>query len=62
MDEELDIETLDPRKDVRGAAEVKELLRASGLDAEADIQVFVVARNRSRIVACACLLYTSRCV
>lgn len=53
MDEELDIETLDPRKDVRGAAEVKELLRASGLDAEVDIQVFVVAQNRSRIVACA---------
>jgi [citrate (pro-3S)-lyase] ligase len=53
MNEELGIETLNPREDVRGAAEVKELLRASGLDAEADIQVFVVARNRHRIVACA---------
>lgn len=53
MDEELDIETLNPRADARGAAEVKELLRASGLDVEADIQVFVVARSRRGIVACA---------
>jgi [citrate (pro-3S)-lyase] ligase len=54
MDDELIIETLNPREDVRGAAAVKRLLRASGLEAEADIQVFMVARDRRRrIVACA---------
>jgi [citrate (pro-3S)-lyase] ligase len=53
MNEELNIESLNPREDKRGAAEVKRLLHASGLEAEADIQVFVVARDRRRIVGCA---------
>ena len=53
MNEELNIETLNPREDKRGAAEVNRLLRASGLEMEADIQVFVVARDRKKIVGCA---------
>jgi len=53
MNEELEIEILDPRKDLPGAAAVKQLLRSSSLGTEADIQLFVVARDRGRIVACA---------
>jgi len=52
-DNELILETLDPREDTRGAAEVTRLLRSSGLEAETDIQVYVVARDGRRIVACA---------
>jgi [citrate (pro-3S)-lyase] ligase len=53
MDEELYIETLDPREDVQGAAKVKRLLYANGLKIEDDIECFVVARSLRQIVACA---------
>lgn len=53
MNDELIFEILNPREDPRGGAEVRRLLRASGLEAETDIQVFVVARDARRIVACA---------
>lgn len=53
MNDELIFETLKPSQDLRAAAEVRKLLRSSDLEAETDIQVFVVARNARRIVACA---------
>jgi [citrate (pro-3S)-lyase] ligase len=53
MNDELIFETLYPQEDARGWAEVKRLLRAGGLETETDIQVFVVARDPRRIVACA---------
>jgi len=56
VDEELEFGTLDPRLDARGAGEVKRLLAESGLEIEADIQVFVVVRRSGRIVACAGLM------
>jgi [citrate (pro-3S)-lyase] ligase len=63
MDEELNIETLDPRVDLRAAAEVKRLLRASGLGMDADIQLFVVLRSQRKLVACAGLAgYVVKCV
>jgi len=53
MNDDVNIETLNPLEDKRGAADVKRLLGASGLEAEADVQVFVVARDRKKIVGCA---------
>jgi [citrate (pro-3S)-lyase] ligase len=53
LNDRLNIETLNPHEDLRGAAEVAKLLIASGLDVDGDIQVFVVARDRRKIVACA---------
>ena len=53
MNDDVNIETLNPREDKRGTAEVKRLLGANGLEAEADVQVFVVARDRKKIVGCA---------
>ncbi len=53
MNDELIFETLNPHEDPRAAAEVIRLLRASGLGAETDIQLFVIARDARRIVACA---------
>jgi [citrate (pro-3S)-lyase] ligase len=53
MNEELEIENFDPSKNPRGAAEVKRLLRACDLGVETDIQLFVVARSKGKIIACA---------
>ncbi len=53
MEEEVEFGTLVPREDSRGAAELKVLLAASGLDLEPGIQVFVVGRAGARLVACA---------
>jgi len=38
MNDDVNIETLNPLEDKRGAADVKRLLGASGLEAEADIE------------------------
>lgn len=53
MEEEVEFGTIVPREDPRGAAELKALLAASGLDMESDIQVFVAGRVGARLVACA---------
>jgi [citrate (pro-3S)-lyase] ligase len=53
VEEEIEFGTVTPRSDERGAAELKAFLAASGLDMEADIQVFVTGRLEGRLVACA---------
>jgi [citrate (pro-3S)-lyase] ligase len=52
MSNEPIFETMIPRRNARGA-EVRSLLAASGLEIEKDIQIFVVACDAGRIVACA---------
>jgi len=53
MNNQLDFDLLDPQENADGADEVRQLLRSSDLEMDGDIQVFVVARDRSTLVACA---------